>query len=362
MKKTKRFLLLIAMLSAITLTACGGGGGDGGGSTPSTQGTTRTYYGSQVPGDVWTWTIGASTFNATNYTNGYYYSGSKETLASGFLKLTIPDAASTTDPGIITFPAVAYALEFPNTVLLVKPAGGSDNLIAAVALGACPTTTENYNWVEIPRSGWNAANDGAYGTATFTPPGASYTITGNKYYLNGIYMVALNATATCAGGQFTITSGGRGTGAITPSRAFVADDGVNNGGGFGMIAPASNVDLAAVASKNYRGIVFKKRGPVDETEPVGARPGTGVDAGKLIGYCYTDVEVNIECPSTDNAILDLTTAAQAIPGIVNVQITDTEGVHDAVMMINIVNGKYMLFGISTNTTSAEPYNFMLIEQ
>ena len=37
MKKTKMFLLLIAMLFAVAFTACGGGGGggDGGGTTPS---------------------------------------------------------------------------------------------------------------------------------------------------------------------------------------------------------------------------------------------------------------------------------------------------------------------------------------
>ncbi|MBI3609652.1 MAG: hypothetical protein HY204_03000 [Nitrospirae bacterium] len=343
-------VLLGILLATSLLTACGK---DGNG-TPGV--AARTYLGTQSPGDLWQWTIGDATFSATNLTTTYTYSGTKTTLPSGFLKLVL---TATTEPGA-TLPTTAYALEYPNTVLLVKPAGsGSGRLIAAVAKGACPTATENYNWVDIPHLNWDATVTEAYGTATMSLSGSTYTFDITKHLLAGTLQTPVTETAACADGQFTLS--GSSVAAVTPSKAIVVDNGPGEGGVFGMIAPTANVDLTAIASKNYRGVLFKRVGTADTTEPVGAEPGTGLDAGNLKGFCYTDVEANTRCANP--VTLDLVGAGQTTAGIVSLTLTDADSsLHTFVFMANQVGGKYLLFGISTNTSSTEPYNVILIEQ
>ncbi len=311
----------------------------------------RSYYGTQRPGDAWTWTIGASTFDAVNVTTGYTYSGDKTTLPSGFLKLIV---RASSEPGM-TLPATAYALEYPNTVLLIKPAG-PDPMIVAVGLGTCPSAPQNYNWVHVPHDGWDAAVGEAYGTATIAPLGGSGdSITGNKYRLDGIAVTpGVAATASCASGQLTIAPSG--SGGVTPSRAVVVDNGPGEGGVVGLIAPTANVDAAAIAARSYRGVLFKTVAGVDETEPVGADPAGG---GDLTGYCFANVETGDHCVS-GGVTLVLSAATQANPGILRFQLSDGT-LHDFVAAVSQVGGKYLLFGLSTNSSSTEPYNVMLIE-
>lgn len=340
MKRATVSLCLIAVL----LAGCS--------SSTSPAPVSRQYYGTQSPGDAWSWTIGATSFDATNLTTGYTYSGDKTTLPSGFLKLVV---TASSEPGI-TLPATAYALEYPNTVLLIKPAG-PDPLIVAVGLGACPAATQGYNWVDVPHTGWDATTGEAYGTATIKPVTGGDSITGNKYKLDGSAVASpLRERATCSNGQLTIAGGG--SAAVTPSRAIVLDNGAGQGGVVGLVAPGANVDVAALAARSYRGVLFKKVSGTDDTEPVGADP-TGT--GDLTGYCFADVETGAKCAGPGGT-LGLAAATQAIPGILRFQLDDNGTLHDFVAAVVQVGGKYLLFGISTNATSTEPYNVMLIEQ
>ena len=334
---------LTPLLGAVLVWACG--------KSPSGPAASpRLYYGTQSPGDAWTWTIDASTFQARNERTGYTYSGDKSALPSGFLKLIV---RASTEPGI-TLPATAYAIEYPNTVLLIKPAG-PDPMIVAVALGTCPAGSQSYGWVNTPPVGWDATRSEAYGTATVAPPGASYSITGAKYRLDGTAVTpGVSEAATCANGQFAIASGG--TAAVTPSRAMIVDNGAG-GGVVGLITPAANVDVAALAGRSYRGVLFRKVSGSDDTEPIGADP---VSGGNLSGYCFANVETGAHCAS-GGATLLLSAATQASPGVLRFQLNDGT-LHDFVAVVSQVAGKYLLFGISTNSSSTEPYNVALIEQ
>jgi len=341
-----------ALVAVAILSACGGGGG----SSPGP--TSRSYIGTQSPGDVWTWTLGSGTFSGENTTLGHTYSGTSTLLPSGYTRL---DITASTDPELTVLPAVAYALEVPGDILLLKPATG--DLVAAVARGGCPAPGLSYLGIIIPSNSWDVRYDKAYQKITSAPgAGGTFDFSGNNYFLDGTEKLpAMSATGfPCVDGAF-YEPGTSAVIGVTPSGAMVGDFGPGAGGAFGIVQPAANVDIATVASQNYRGMLFKRIGGVDTTEPVGAEPGSGADAGRLMAFCFTDVETGARCTASSNGIAHLDSAAQPTPGLLRLQFTDPLGTHETVVMVNQIAGRYVLYGISVNGTN-EPYNFILIQQ
>lgn len=319
--------------------------------------TSAAYVGTQSPGDVWDWTLGSTTFSATNKVTGYTYSGSKSSLASGFLKLVV---TMTTDPGL-TPPATAYAVEFPNTALLVQPAGTGPRVIVAASAGTCPTTAGRYNWVTMPKATWTSADEG-YGTADTTISAGVFNFNVQSFTLANATVASYSQPNwTCANGTFTNASSSFAF-ALAPSGIFVGDEGTAQGGMIGVNAPAANVDLAAVIAQNYRGFQFSTDTTTvaSVTEPIGGEPGTGANAGKIVGFCYTDVETGTRCPSAMDGIISLT--AQPSPGLVTGTIdSGGGGSRPITFVISQVGGRYVVFGV-TVTGSGKPYNFMVIQQ
>jgi len=359
--RLKVWLSGLALLLAVSLVAgCKIGGSSGGSSSSAvTAPASYSYLGTQSPGDVWNWNMTASTFTATNVTKNYTYSGTKSTLASGFYKLVV---TATTDPGV-TVPATAYAVEFPNTALLVEPAGTAPRVVVGASAGACPTAADTYNWVTMPRLGWSSASDEAYGTATSTLSGATFTFDMQPNMLNGSAMAPYSQSGwTCSNGNFTNASYSYAFG-VTPSGIFVSDEGTNAGGMIGVNAPATTVNLADVMSKTYRGFQFSTDTTTvaNVTEPIGGEPGTGANSGKMSGFSYGgdgNVETNTRCTTCD-AVIDL--ATQSSPGLVTGTITSGGGTINATFVISQINGKYVMFGVTT-TGSGAPYNFLVIQQ
>ncbi len=347
---TRSVSLILTVLATLTLAACGGGNNN--------SNSDRNYVGTQNPGDVWSWTIttgsgGTGTFSASNDTLGNTYSGSLVTLANGFLKLTV---TTTTGPGPAFTPL--YALEFPGTALVIKPAG-TGNTIVAAALGACPTASATYNWVDLLDYLWNPVTDQAYGISAATVTGSNFDFSHVKYYLNGTVSTIATVTGfTCSGGRLThpidpvvIVA--------TPSGAFIGDGGARAGSFVGMQAPASNIILSDVvlAGREYRGVDFEDNSSVgDDTRPIWARPNS---SGGLTGGEWIDFEANIEDTLQAGTI---TFGAQPSPGVVNATITDGAGTANMVLMINKINGKYFIYGAQTNTASGQGENFLAIEQ
>lgn len=349
---------LLAIVSSVTgckLWSSGGGSSGSSGTSP----VSYTYLGTQSPGDVWSWTSTATTFAADNLTRNYTYAGTKTALANGFLKLVV---TSTTDPGV-TVPATAYAVEFPDTALLVQPAGAAPRVVVAASAGACPTAADTYNWVTMPRLGWNPASDEAYGTAASAISSGSFTFNIQPNLLDTTAMTPYSQSGwTCSNGSFT-NSGSTFAFGITPSGIFIGDEGTNAGGMIGVNAPAANVNLADVMSKTYRGFQFSTDTTTvaNVTEPIGGEPATGADTGKMLGFSYGgdgNVETDTRC-STCDGIIDLTT--QSSPGLVTGTITSGGGTNNATFVISQVSGKYVMFGVTT-TGSGAPYNFLVIEQ
>lgn len=354
--------LFLTVASAAIIGSCGGGGGggdDGGGGETTSR--TSTYLGTQSPGDVWRWTItminGSGICDAINETTGYTYSCRVTTLPNKFLKLTI---TATTDPNITTLPAYAYALEFPDTALIVKPVGADSKVIVGVAQGACPTSNATYNWVTMPWTGWNNAVDNAYGVTALTVSGSNLDFSHNYYLLSGAPATPPTGTATgftCSGGRITKAGNSMVIG-VTPSGLAIGDSGPNMGGFVGMAAPAANVNLndVVLAGREYRGVYFENNSAVDDTNPVWARPN---GSGGFAGGEYLDFEGNVE-DTTDPVTVAFNT--QANPGIVNGTLTDSSGSRNIVMMINRINGKYFIYGINARSVPGEPGNFFVIER
>ncbi len=350
---------LVLLLAVSLIAGCKLWSSSSGSST--TTPTSYSYLGTQSPGDVWSWTLTADSFSAKNVTKNYTYSGSKSTLASGFFKLVV---TATTDPGV-TPPATAYAVEFPNTALLVQPAGTAPRVVVAASAGACPTAADTYNWVTMPRLSWNSASDEAYGTAASTINSGSFTFNIQPNLLSGTALTPSYSQSgwTCSNGSFA-KSGATFAFGITPSGIFIGDEGAGAGGMIGVNAPATAVDLTAVKSKTYRGFQFSTDTTTvaNVTEPIGGEPATGVNAGKMLGFSYGapdgNVETNTRCSSC-NGFIDFT--GQPSPGLVTGTITSGGGVRNATFVISQVGGKYVIFGV-TVTGSATPYNFLVVEQ
>jgi hypothetical protein len=343
----KKIISIILLVLGMGFTAC---------NNDETESSTREYTGTQSPGDVWEWTIttsgGAGTFTATNRTLGYDYSGDVETLSNKFIKLTV---TASTEPGF-TSPAEAYALEIPGTVLFIKPAG-SPEVIVGAARGECPTTDTTYNWVELLEYPYDSTADTVYGTADSTVTGTNFDFSITKYLISGTLDGSDSSTGfTCTDGEMTHGSSSSVI-SITPSGVVIIDNGPGAGGVVGIEAPSSSVDMSLVtgAGREYRGLLFKDEATGGETETIWTRPD---GSGGLTGGGYDDFEAGTE--TTDNAVI--TFGAQSTPGIINGTLTDSSGDNDILFIINLIDGRYFIYGAGHNTNDPdEPYNFFVIE-
>lgn len=331
----------------LLLSGCGGGG-------VSASHSASSYLGTQAPGDVWTWDLTGSTFSATNQTSGNIYSGTEQVLPTGFLKLTIN---STTDTNV-TPGSSAYALEFPGTALLIKPAGNDTNPpIFAGSLGGNPAgPSVSFNYVNVPGYAYNQTTDQAYGHVTFAVTGNSYDGTSIRYAINGTQLANGPSDFTGNQGMMTDTSASTpATGAMTPSGVCVLDYGPARGGVIGVIQPAANVDLTVLSSFSYKGFLINS----GKTQCVSTTPnGDGTMHG--VGYALPS---GVETGTTDGGGgVTISFTGQPAPGEVTTTITTSSGTETLVACVNQVNGKYMLFGFGVPSGSGgQPYNVVLVQ-
>ena len=349
-KPLRAIILLFTALSVISIYSCS--------SDSSSTTTSNSYTATQSPGDVWSWTLTSSTFEATNDTTGFTYSGTSETLENLFLKLTV---TASTDPDVPTDgTGIAYALEVPGTALIVKPAGTDSKAIVGVGQGTCPTADTTYNWITIPRADWDATNSDAYGTAASTVSGTDLTFQISAFQLDGTSIGTNTASTTCSNGVMTESGSGTATIGIAPSGTFVGDNGPNDGGFIGVVAPSADISTADItaASLEYRGVLFKNNDSSgDDTEPVWARRSS---SGVMSGGNYTDFEGNTE--SSEGVTVTFT--SQPSPGVMQATLTDSNGSSDFVFVVNQVDSSYVLYGIAQDAGggSTQPYNVLLVSQ
>jgi hypothetical protein len=343
---------IAAILLGLALTACDSGGGGGS--------STHTYLGTQSPGDVWNITISGGSFEATNVTTTYTYSGTKTTLANGFLKLVV---TASTEPGVpLDGTAIAYAMEVPGVAVLLKPGGADSKIIAGVSTGACPTESASYNYVQMPPPGWNAISNEAYGRADLTVSGSDIAIAANNRFLDGTSAGPTNnLTGTCSDGEMTFSNDPEHRAAITPAGVVVQDNGPGAGGIVGVQAPSVGVTAAnlAAAGREFRGVLFKNDDATEEdTQAVWVR--TDVGGSSLIGGMYTDFEGNVEDAASTATIDNLN---EPTPGQFNATLDTPGGPPGSfVLMVNEIGGKYMIFGIGENDDGlGGAFNVLLME-
>ncbi|HTQ12008.1 MAG TPA: hypothetical protein VMI31_18240 [Fimbriimonadaceae bacterium] len=313
---------------------------------------TQNYLGTQGPGDVWSWQLNDSTFTASNQTQGYTYSGTKSVLPTGFLKLTV---TNTTDPGV-TNGQSAYALELTNTALVLKMAGADTQPpIVAASLGSNPPGPQvSFNFVAVGSATFQQATDQAYGHVTFTVTGNHYDGTSKRFAIDGTALA--DGPSDFVGNNGLMTDTGANppaTGAMTPSGVCAIDYGPAKGGVIGVLQPSANVDLADLASRNYRGFLINQ----GKTQCVVVTPNGD---GTLHGAGYANPS-GVETGTFDNGTgVTVSFTSQPAPGEVRVSIDTGQDVETVVAAINQVDGKAMLFGFGVGG-DGKPYNIILVE-
>jgi len=368
--------VVTALLLTISITSCTSNSAKSSTSSPTPPTNAAiSYFGTQSPGDSWSWTItknsaGSGTFSAVNNTSGKTYSGNVVTLSNKFLELTI---TTTTDSNVTVggASATAYALEFPNTAVIVKPAGFNDLPVIGAAQGTCPSPA-NYNWIKVPTGSWDVTTDPAFGTAVTSGSASSLTLAVAPYLLGGSALSAVTYTGSCSQGLITASANAKF--GLTPSGVFIGDQGTD-GGVVGMLQPAAKIGSTAILQqgREFRGFVFMTHPPngpnnlpVDKTQAIWSRT-LGDNLITAAEYTTFDTGVEDTCPGGDSCAT-LSLDSEVAPGeFAGTMIDSHAGSHPFSLMINQINGKYMIFGFSReqaglDPTALFPYIFLVMEQ
>ena len=366
------YLLGLVVLSLAFIYGCGSaptsGGGGGGGISGA------TYYGTQSGGDMWKWIIDATsttegTFWGRNYTATFELSGTYEVLPSKFRKAFINHVIKESmGPSVGD---TAYFLEFPNTMLLVKPIGPSNVdkvIVCAAAASSAPANGTICNFINIPWQGW-LSTSAAYGPAEVIS-GSSYTFEVVQQNLDGDVIIENSGSMEgfhFSNGMFSNPSDDMKI-FITPSGVFAGDSGPGRGGIAGASAEADIVsgDTAgdAVIGKIFRGVMFTydPATGTGETQAIGA---TGEADGTIHGSDFADIEISSEPQFSDHMVtLEFTDGAAVSPGMVRGTLDDSTDVNNFVLVVAKIGNeeKIAVIGITTREGSGWPQNFIVIER
>ena len=377
---TFRFVRLALSAAILVGTAIACGGGD-----PTYVPTPNpdVYRGTQAPGDVWSYTLGTTTFTATNETLGHDYGGTIAELDNGYLKLNV---TSSDNPDLIgKLPVPCHALEVPGVALILKPAEQDGNVVVCVAVDEKPTEDTTYNYVKFPDPDWDDGLGGiddeeVWGRATSSMSGPSET----QFDFWIEYWTMGNTTGTpsqteWADQTFTATGGwlvpdvGDQRVGITPPGLFVQDSGPLSGGAMGVAAPSAPMGLDALfaADRDFLGFVFEYAPAGENTEPVWATVSQGDDY-VAVGP-FTTPPGGFDDAVRANEQGRITLASELTRGVFRGALTqpgpddiwgtaDDESV-DLVLMCGDVANRYFVFGlIEPNDAGHNTMNILLIEQ
>ena len=350
--------------------------------------TTANFFGTQSPGDYWTWAETTSnssvSFTAANNTQNQTYSGTATRLSGNSTGFTKLDVTSSTDR-TITLPATAYEIEIPGTMLMAAtpPFGIIDPTTSALASqhgpvvaatqGSCPAngTATHVNWVLMPTSGWCPANntpnmppdggtcttaDYAYGTATIaTDASGNYAVSTIAYHLDDLPGTAGTTSAfsscSCSSGLIQCTdpsnSNSRARMAFTPSGIFIMDT-LNNGiAGVvqSNITAANYMDFYANGNA-FRGMEFYAYDNyLNVGGPVASPLYLTGDGTKLNAYQYTDVDSGSLTPLISSVFFN--NGNTVAPGLITTTFTNCDGsISNMATAITKVGGQYIAFSIS----------------
>ncbi|MBN2058320.1 MAG: hypothetical protein JW782_05955 [Candidatus Saganbacteria bacterium] len=325
--------------------------------TSTTLHGTTNYYGSQSPGDWWSWTLGNSTFVGTNETSGYYYSGTFTDLPTGFKKATI---TASDDPSLSGFlPHDAYVLEYPNVAMLVKPAGSDDNVIVCAAKATTTPSSGYFNYINLPYQGWDESTYAAYGTTEVVrDAGGLYDFSNRAYNIS---------KAQCYSSQevdYVLSDGKLSkTGSdlqvfLTPSGAFMGDSGPGQGGFAG--AQKETLSITDIVTREYNGFMFEydTTTGAGTSTPVGGEPHP-TTANAIKGFAYASLETGTREAGVD---AELVLTSQDSNGVYHGTMDTGSYNYTLHAVIARVSGKILLFAIAKAAGNDNPMNFLVIEK
>ncbi|MFA6431450.1 MAG: hypothetical protein WCV91_03605 [Candidatus Margulisiibacteriota bacterium] len=348
----KHFWIFLALVVSVGTIFNGCSRSNNDTTTTTTLHGSTAYIGTQTPGDVWSWSLGAGTFSATNETTNVTLQGTFTTLASGFLKGVVsitndPDRPHWTNDNF-------YMLEYPDTMLLVKPAGTGDLLITCAARMSSTPEVGRYNFVKFPYPGWTT-NNKAYGTVEVTNNGDLFNFFITAYKMDGTLKSTEEETGYgISDGRF-IRAGSSLEVFMTPSGIFHGDSA--GSAGFAGVKNET-VTVSDLISKNYRGVLFdyNSSSGLGSTPLIGAGPHPTL-ANSIKGWEYSDVDNNV----TSATEVTLTFGAQDSTGVFSGTRTGGHNTKDFKLVAAKIDGKYIIIGIDA-ADDHSPENFILVQQ
>jgi len=176
LRKSNVYKLIAVAATTAVISACSGGS-----DTTATTGSGATTVAAAAysgPGSKWNFNLATDgTFDIERSAGigapiDMTIAGSYSRLSSGFLKLTVGSTTGTNAPAA---GETAWAVEVPGYALLVKPIqANSDQMIAMVAAGSCPSGDLMANWVLVKQeAGMDATNTQSDYIGTFSYNAAS---------------------------------------------------------------------------------------------------------------------------------------------------------------------------------------------
>jgi hypothetical protein len=365
MKQTaKKPLTWMASLGALSILACS--------SDSATESSSRTYAGA---GSHYSFSIEDSAVTIKKFTNhsstspDFTVTGTLASYSTGFKQLTVSSVSGSGGPSVGD---TAYALEIPGIAMIMKPvASGSNQVLAAVASGTCPSSTMAANWIIVKRSSsqdMSDVNSDTYGTFSYNPTSGVASLP-TKYSLqnSGTNLGANTFTsATCSNGIMSVDNGGGDTAVmyLTTGGAALVNTaaGSSSDAQFILGFPSGTVSGSSMAG-DYAGILFSESDGSEKLKPISMSLTWNGSALSGSGTKVSDVTTGTTTGSS--ATLNLTGINSPSAGLMTGTLTAGATTNIACMAVqNISNsGKNVI-----NCSGRDPgdatklFNFLLVSK
>jgi hypothetical protein len=361
--------IFVFICTILFIIGCGSNPTGNGGSSGSTG--PRYYFGTQSPGDAWSWKIDDKTFSGSNEMTGLYITGEYAITGNGFIKATIE---SSSIPSTLNTGDIINAYEFPGIMLLIKPGKNTntDRIIVCSAKSA-QACIGNYNCSIISTyKGKDFSTDNAYITFEVVKEGAYYGINGWMYRLDGSF----NGTDGIHGMEYSdgvfYKSGFDFKICVLQSGILVNDPGSSGDGWIGLEIPNNMITSNEVANSGieYKGMIYDYCSyPGGNLDPNAGTAET--HAVEVVKHPTKDGVIQIYKwvgDDLDNGVLDYTSCITlecgiAISnGVFASTYSDPYGSSQCKMVASKVNGKYILEGLTPSPKTGWPRNIILIQK
>lgn len=315
-------LLILLAGVAFTFAACSNGSG-----------SDKSYSG---PGSKWDVTLKADgSFAIKKYANAsatsedFGVTGTHSSLTTGFKKLTVTGVTGSGGPSVGD---IAYGLEVPGYVFILKPMGSGDQIIPMIVGGTCPSSNISANWVKVNMSsGADLTTSDVAGTFNFDFATSAATLPA-RYKLGGSDLGSNSVgSGTCANGIMTV--GGTAEMYLTSNGGAIVNTDVANAANSEFIFGFAQAAIISTSTLDgdYAGLVFTDSAASgSKIEPVSMSCSSSV----CTGYTLTDVEAGTT--SASGVKLTLSTADTPSTGFVLGTIEQLSGgtTGNVVCMIN----------------------------